>query len=443
MAMTIEEEMNAMLQGKFTEEVLSEEDKAELESEEQSDEIGDEIADTQPDDTNEESNSLEDTDTQTDESTESETNEPEVAQEQETDSDDKVVESEDTQTDEVKEDTDESKEDEPETDSDKVDYKQALADLEAKYKEAKAFQDKVTSSFKANGKVVEGITDPDKIIKNMQMSVGLTNKLKGYKSVKPFIEPLEARGLMQDTEKFDMLMKLADGDKEALKYYLDKNQIDPLDIDLSEGINYNAESTLPSPAKLQFEEYVDTAASYGVADKFEKTILNDWDQDSAAKLFDKGGEAISNALVQQMSNGVYDEVMSIAESMKITDPSFSTMSSFDQYNAASNVYNARLQQQPPIVQEQPAQQVEEDTAKIEQERLAAVEAEKQRLIQEEAEAKYKKMLEDKEKELEELRAKAVQASTPVAPVEPKQTQTIPSGNDFRKEFEALQRFGRV
>jgi len=433
-----EEEFKLMQAGQFTELVMSEEEKAAYEAEENgsSDEIEDETAGTIDVD----SNIQEDTNS-TEEELEEDINGTEVAQESEVDTEKEDEVDGDTQTTE----TEDKSEDEADESKDDVDYKQQYEELMAKFEEAEAFRKKVTSDFKAGKKIVKGIDDPDKIVKNLQMSVGLTKKLEGYKTVKPLVKPLEERGLLQDTAKFDMLMKLADGDTEALKYYMKENNIDPIELDLDDEIKYDSRSTIASKEEMIFEDLYDTASTYGVAEKFSDVVLKEWDPDSAAKILSsENGMVLGQQLAEQMENGIYDEVTSIAEQLKLTDSSFRELNSIDQYNAASKIYNqqrAAANTTPEVEQQQivadKVQESTEEKQQVDEEAIKAkIEAEVRAKIQAEMEAKAK------EEEIAKQREEAVRASQGGTTVGNTQTDSIPKGtDDFRKYWKSLMNKG--
>lgn len=441
----IESEMKAMMAGAYTSDVMPEEEKAQLEKNEGSDEIGDEIA--EPSETtgvevtkDEGGEALEDTDASPEVKEEADTKDAEVVPNPDTEDTGAEDKQEDAQVGEVDTKTADKKEDEPEKSDEAVDYKQQYDKLLVDYEKVKAFQDKVTGDFKAGKKMVNGITDPDQIVKNLQMSVGLTKKLDGYKSVKPVIKPLEDRGLLQDTAKFDMLMKLSDGDQEALKYYLNEHKIDPLGLDVDE-VKYDNTSTVASNAELQYEEMYDRASMIGVGDQFASTVLREWDADSAGKLFEEGGEHIGAKLAEQMSNGVYDKVMGHVENMKLTNPTFSAMSSFDQYEAASKVFNNQAAAEYQRAEDARQQElvVQQKTKEAEEQRLATIEAEKARLIKDKQEADYAAKVAAEEAKVAEQRDKAAQASTTrtvVTPPANEEKQNL-STDDFRAQWKQL------
>ena len=349
---------------------------------------------------------------------------------------------EDTQVDGVGKKPEEAKEDEPAAEDGSTNYKQQYEELLSQSESAFAFQKKVTGDFKANGKNVSGITDPDKIVKGLQKATGLTKKLEGYKSIKPLMKPLEDRGLLQDTAKFDMLMKLADGDKNAMRHYLKENNIDPLDLDSDDEIDYDSSSTVTSREEIMFSEMTDMADGYGVTEQFKSTVLRDWDEGSAQKLFDeKDGSVIANQLAAQMESGVFDKVNALAENLKMTDPRFSDMNSFDQYNAASSVLREKTEadnltkyKESKVVAERAAAKVATETS-----RLAKIESEKAKLLKTQTDADYTAKVNAKNAEIAKQRESAANASTP-------RTSTAPSTGldpmamsttDFRKQWKSL------
>jgi len=364
--MGIREDMENMMNGDFTEKVMDNEEKAKQEesrsgsknqgnsSQSSNNEIDNQSNDnsqaatatetggetTGVDDGEKVVKSIEDTTVTAQEGTKEETKVNEVAQTQETKA---VQESADTgnaQPDGKDDELEKLKTDESTATTEEVNYKQKYEELQKSYESTKAFQDTVTADFKANGKMVKGISDADKIVKNLQMSTGLTSKVAEYKKIKPFVEPMQKRGLMQNPDKFDMHMKMEDGDIGAIKQFLKDKEIDPIDLDFDDKYSYSVDNTRASNEEMMFTDMQETAESYGVSDKFTNTVLSEWDAESTGRLFEgNNGRVIAGQLAEQMANGIYDKVSAISENMKITQPGFNAMSSIDQYNKASEVYN--------------------------------------------------------------------------------------------------------
>jgi len=441
--MTIKEEMEAMMAGEFTSKIAPE-----IDTDTSSDEIEDETAgtvedntETITDDTNDDTEvqqELEGSEGATDvDDSDQVPEQNDISVEQETNQSEEQGDEESHEIDEQSEEPKQSRKK----------YKQLYEEMLAKYEEAEEFKRKVTSDFKANGQMVKGISDPDKILKNMQMSIGLTKKLEGYKSVKPLLKPLEERGLLQDTEKFDMLMKIADGDKDALKYYLKTNEIDPIDLDYTDEdakINYDpSKSTLPSQEELIYNDMYETADTLGVAEEFNKVVLNEWDSDSASKLFADGGR-IGKQLAEQMQNGLYDQVMSYVNQLKLTEPTFNSLSAYDQYNEAAKIVNRiNLQQNAttpqPVQTEIPAQpQIDPEAIKAELQEKLAAEME-QKLAAERAKLEQELMQKiQNEQKIEQQREAAVRMSQ-ANPTTPQSTQQDKSPKIGTEDFRAYWR----
>lgn len=437
--MTPAEEVRAMASGIMPEEATEPED-----VQASSDEIEDETAGTNTEDTsveevenNEGSEALEDTENQVTEEAEADTEGEEVAQSQETEEATDEVGTEDTQVDEVEKKADEVEVDETATKDMSEDYKAKYEELQAQYDSVKAFQDKVTGDFKANGKTVKGITDADKIVKNLQMSTGLTDKLAGYKAVKPVEKALKDRGLLNNPDEFNMLMGLQDRDPEAIRQYLSNANIDPMELEL-EGVNYVAPDTTTAPIALMFEETQSIAENYGVGDKFSNTILNEWDEDSVSIMFrdEATAKTMSNQLAMQMDNGIYDRVIAQAENMKLTDYAFRGLNSYEQYQEASKVINA---EEGAKAQAQEQERIAEQARITEQaERLAKVEAEKARLAEEKQKAEYATKVEAERKKVAAQRDKAVAASTiTTSPATTVKADKKLSAEDLRAQFRQM------
>ena len=72
------------------------------------------------------------------------------------------------------------------------------------YAKLKAFYEKVTGEFKANGKTVKGFTDPERIIQGLQKAIGFEEKNAVINKHKQFLAPLKERGMLEDPEKFNL-----------------------------------------------------------------------------------------------------------------------------------------------------------------------------------------------------------------------------------------------
>ena len=252
------------------------------------------------------------------------------------------------------------------------------------YERLKTFYEEVTGEFTASGRKVKGFTDPQKIIQAQQMAIGFSDKMAGFKQYRPYLNPLKERGLVDNPEKFDLLMSIADGDKEALKTYMKQNDIDPLELDMEE-VGYKPEIKRESDINLAYEDMIEAAKFSGVDDKV-KEVISSWDDDSVVKLLESA-EA-KDTVLQHMSTGIYDAAMGKIQEKKVSDftGSFRNKTAIEQYRDAvvelEEEYNL-------FIESQKSQQNQLDNDKVE--------AEKARLAEELRKEEYVKKAEELEK----------------------------------------------
>ena len=371
MAALTDEDLDAILDGI---------DNGEYDNDDTSDEIEDEIADDQATDNedtdqDDESEDEDETDTQDDDS-EEETSE-------ETDEDEEEDAPVDTETKETEDKDSDTKQtiDGEAADTVKID--------QAEYDRYKKFYDEVANAeFTANGKKVKGFQDPQKIIQAQQMAYGYSDKMAGFKQYKPFMMPLKEKGYLDDPDKFNFLMELAEGNVDALKTHMKALKVDPLELDL-DTVNYSARDHRASDVTIALDETFERAKVAGVDDKLNRVIGGEWDEPSIREFIDD--PRVRADLLEHMQNGVYDMVQDKIKENKVLDYNFGTMKSTDQYRHAFNQ----------LVEEYKGTQAKQ----TETQRVAAVEAEKKALLEKQREEQYKQSVAEKNKQVDEQRKK--------------------------------------
>lgn len=204
------------------------------------------------------------------------------------------------------------------------------------FNKLKAFYDKVTGEFSANGKKIKGFNDPDKIIQGLQKAIGFEAKNAVINQHKKFLAPLKEKGFLDNPEKFNLAMSIMDGDKEAIKEHLKSLEINPvLDLDL-EDIKYDKKDYRASDGKVILDEAFDTANSYGVKDKLSDVLANDLD-DNSFKDFLQFPKLRDDLLIH-LQDGTYDLVKERINDIRTTDMSgeYKSLKVVDQYRYALN-----------------------------------------------------------------------------------------------------------
>jgi hypothetical protein len=256
-------------------------------------------------------------------------------------SDSESDESESLDDDEEEDDSDASTEDDSQTtsenddgnkDSDEIDYRAEYEAILAEKEKLQSFYDEVTSEFIADGRKVKGFADPKKIIKSQQMSASYSNRMAALKPYRPLMKPLKERGYLDDPDKFNFDMQVADGDIEALKKLLKDKGIDPYELDM-DNIDHKQKVYTASDIDIAVDDMFEDAKRVGVDRQLQDAFSRDWDDESIVEIL--SNVKFGADLLDHIESGAYDMVQDrIASIKRLDDGSFASMSKVDQYKAA-------------------------------------------------------------------------------------------------------------
>ena len=179
----------------------------------------------------------------------------------------------------------------------------------------KAFYEKATQSYKANGQEHPGVKDPEKLIKALQMATDYAHKTA---AIKPILRKAKLLDGISDEDLTEML-EFKKGNPEVIKKALKQHNIDPMLVDL-ENINYQSHSIVPTVEQVDFQNVVETLAKDKVLfDKLDNVIINQLDEKSRTKLLSGDGTYL-NAFAEEMSIGRFDIVMPMVQQHKLFYP---------------------------------------------------------------------------------------------------------------------------
>jgi len=317
----------------------------------------------------------------------------------------------DTDTKDQNDANDDDQGDQDDNDTGEGDLQKQYEELQKKYEDIRAFYDEVTSDFKANGKMVKGITDPAKIRQMSQMALGYSEKMAGFKPYRPFMSALKEQGILDNPEKFDFAMDLLKGNPEAVKKLIKDVGVDPVDL-----LDESDESTQPykapqyrdHEATIILDDLIQSAKMQGVDDKFAQELGGQWTADgSLQSLLSNPSDAA--AIINHMSNvnedgvSVYDEVQARIADKKLTDVTglYAGKSTYEQYRIAADE----------LAYEEAEAQKQRSIDEIAQ-RAEQVELEKQRIEDERKQREYAARAEQEQRELDKKRSKATASSKP-------------------------------
>lgn len=175
----------------------------------------------------------------------------------------------------------------------------------------KAFYESVTKDFKAAGKIMPGVKDPDKFIKALQMATDYALKTAALKPV------LKKAKMLEDVtdEEFSEMLDFRKRNPEVIKKALKEAKLDPLDLDL-EDIQYTPQSKIMSDADYEFKETIEKLSREDAV-AFQRTqniVLNELDSTSKTTVL--SNPHILSALQSEVASGRFEKIQAQALQLK-------------------------------------------------------------------------------------------------------------------------------
>ena len=175
----------------------------------------------------------------------------------------------------------------------------------------KAFYEAVTKDFKAAGKMMPGVKDPDKFIKALQMATDYALKTAALKPV------LKKAKMLEDVtdEEFSEMLDFRKRNPEVIKKALKEANLDPIDLDL-ENIQYTPQSKIMSDADYEFKETIEKLSQEDAV-AFQRTqniVLNELDDKSKTTVL--SNPHILSALQSEVASGRFEKIQAQALQLK-------------------------------------------------------------------------------------------------------------------------------
>lgn len=203
----------------------------------------------------------------------------------------------------------------------------------------KAFYDKVTAGFKANGKTYK-IDDPDDLIALAQQGLNYNQKMAAIKPSLKIVRALQERGI-ESLEQLGELLDLHDKKPEAIAALVQKSGIDTYQLE------EQAKNYVPSVPQVndQLFEFEQTAKSLESNPHFGTVVshLQTYDEQTRQEIFTK--PHLLSVLTDHVANGYYDQIMARLEIEQATGRTRG-MSFLQAYDAIGNQLFGQPQQQP-------------------------------------------------------------------------------------------------
>lgn len=166
--------------------------------------------------------------------------------------------------------------------------------------------------FKANGKTVEPRT-PEEVIRLMQMGAGFGRKLQDIQPHIKTIRMLEKENLLDPTE-LSYLIDLRNKNPDAIKKLIKESNIDPLDLNMEDNVDYKPVNRSVSDAEVAFEDALANLKDRPSGTETIQIINQTWDKESLALVWEQ--PELLDIFQTQRENGVYDKIVAEIEHRK-------------------------------------------------------------------------------------------------------------------------------
>jgi len=175
-----------------------------------------------------------------------------------------------------------------------------------------AFYKQVMAPFKANGKLIQ-LQSPDEVIALMQMGANYTKKMQAIQQHKKYLMMLENNGLL-DEQKLSFLIDLDKKNPEAIKKLLKDANVDPLEVDTSEEVNYQGGAHTVTDQEAALATAIEEISSMPNGRDTLQSIQA-WDAESKKFLWEH--PEIMSLIHDQRQNGMYDRINAEIERQRL------------------------------------------------------------------------------------------------------------------------------
>lgn len=268
----------------------------------------------------------------------------------------------------------------------------------------KAFYETVTQDFKASGKTMPGVKEPEKFIKALQMATDYALKTAALKPVLKRVKMLEE---VSDEDLAEML-DFKKRNPEVIKKALKEANIDPLELDMDK-VNYVPQVQMISDSEYDFRETVDELSKDVKFNDTRQLILSGLDAKS--KELALTDTRVLKALHQEVVSGRIEQIQAKALELRTFGSVDSSIPDLELYAAI-------------------ARQMDQNSSTITQSNPSAVSA------QVVSNTQTKQVTKEPNPELEDKRARAGIQTKPQSKVVKKYDPTKLSDDEFLKLLES-------
>ncbi|EHU2760842.1 MULTISPECIES: hypothetical protein [Acinetobacter] len=201
----------------------------------------------------------------------------------------------------------------------------------------KAFYEKVTASFKANGRDIR-VTDPDDIVSLMQRGAGFAKKMATLKPSMRVLRTLENHGITEQDLGF--LIDLHKKNPDAINKLIKDSGVDVYSLDAEKATSYKAQAQLATDNEVELESVIqDLSVTSPTFTKTLDIVVNQWDAQSQSTV--ANNPHLLQLLDGHMQRGYFDMVMSEVERLRAIGGHIDGLSDLDAYAKVGDALNQR------------------------------------------------------------------------------------------------------
>ena len=268
----------------------------------------------------------------------------------------------------------------------------------------KAFYETVTQDYKASGKTMPGVKEPEKFIKALQMATDYALKTAALKPALKRVKMLEE---VSDEDLAEML-DFKKRNPEVIKKALKEANIDPVELDMDK-VNYVPQVQMISDSEYDFRETVDELSKDAKFSDTRQLILSGLDAKS--KELALTDTRVLKALHQEVVSGRIEQIQAKALELRTFGSVDSSITDLELYATI-------------------ARQMDQNSSTITQSNPSAVSA------QVVSNTQTKQVTKEHNPELEDKRARAGIQTKPQSKVVKKYDPTKLSDDEFLKLLES-------
>lgn len=191
---------------------------------------------------------------------------------------------------------------EEETNADDVEGDEEESTEESKDVDFKAFHEKITGPFKANGKTMQ-VDNVEDAVRLMQMGANYNRKMAAMKPGLKVLKMLEKSELL-DESKLNFLIDLNEGNPDAIKQLLRDSKIDPMDLNLEESADYTAANRSVNDNEIELDTVIESIRDTDAYTRTIEVVTNQWD--GASKQIVAETPQLLTVINNHVDSGIYD-----------------------------------------------------------------------------------------------------------------------------------------